>query len=75
MLVNIHQTKTNLSKLLVKVQTSKEEIIIGKMGKPIAKLVPYNPPKNLKPGILKGKISISPDFDTTDKQIEDLFYA
>ncbi|MEQ1886309.1 MAG: type II toxin-antitoxin system prevent-host-death family antitoxin [Bryobacteraceae bacterium] len=52
-----------------------EEIIIGKSGKPVAKLVPYSVPKPVrKPGSLKGKIWIGPDFDTVDHETEKLFH-
>ena len=62
--VNIHQAKTQLSKL-VEAAAQGEEIIIAKSGKPLARLVqfvqPEIPPR--KPGALKGKIWISEDFD------------
>jgi len=62
-IVNIHQAKTNFSKL-VDAAMQGEEIIIAKAGKPAAKLVPItmNKPKR-KPGVLKGKIKISKDFN------------
>lgn len=61
--VNIHQAKTNLSKLLEKVQDG-QEVIISKAGKPIAKLVPFNPAaSSRKLGLMKGKIRIAADFD------------
>ena len=75
MLVNIHQAKTNLSKLLVQVQTNQEEIIIGKAGTPVAKLVAYTPISQVKPGILKGKIKLTKDFDAEDQAINKLFYG
>ena len=59
--VNIHQAKTHLSRLLDRVVAG-EQIIIAKSGKPIAKLVPVSP-RTRKPGRLKGKIKIAPDFD------------
>ena len=37
---NVHQAKTNLSRLLERAQHG-EEIVIGKAGTPVAKLVPY----------------------------------
>jgi prevent-host-death family protein len=37
--VNIHTAKTNLSRLIEKVQSG-EEVIIAKSGKPVAKLMP-----------------------------------
>ena len=39
-LVNIHQAKTHLSKLLERVAGG-EEVVIAKAGAPVAKLVPY----------------------------------
>jgi len=38
--MNIHEAKTHLSKLIARVMAG-EEIIIGKAGKPVAKLIPY----------------------------------
>ena len=61
--INIHQAKTQLSKLLEKALHG-EEIIIAKAGVPIARLVPFVPTKNkIRLGVLKGKIKISDDFD------------
>jgi len=56
-LVNIHETKTRLSKLLEQVQSG-EEIVIAKAGRPIARLVPYTPPKRtiVPPGAMAGEI-------------------
>ena len=38
--INIHEAKTNLSRLLSRVQTG-EEIVIANRGVPVAKLIPY----------------------------------
>jgi len=76
MQVNIHEAKTHLSRLLEKVQAG-EEITISKAGKPVARLVPYKepePPKR-KPGSLKGKIWMSPDFDEWTDELEEMFYG
>lgn len=43
--VNIHQAKTNLSKLLSRVELG-EEIIISNRGIPVAKLVPFRTSSN-----------------------------
>ena len=59
--VNIHQAKTQLSRLLERVVAG-EEIIITKSGKPLAKLVPFHTTVR-HPGRLKGKIKIGRDFD------------
>ena len=68
-IVNVHAAKTNLSRLLERAEAG-EEIVIGRAGKPIAKLVPYVPdrPKRVF-GALKGQIRILPGFDDMDSEI------
>ena len=41
---NVHEAKTQLSKLLERVAAG-EEVIIAKSGVPVARLVPASPPK------------------------------
>lgn len=60
--INIHQAKTNLSKLVETVMHG-EEVIIAKAGKPAARLVPMGVIKSRKPGALKGKLTIANDFN------------
>ncbi len=60
-IVNIHEAKTHLSRLLERVADG-EEIILARAGKPVAKLVPLKP-KPRRPGGLKGKVRIHADFD------------
>jgi len=56
--INVHEAKIHFSKLLVRAHTG-EEIIIGKAGKPYAKLVPLSPVKERVPGIVEGAVSDS----------------
>jgi prevent-host-death family protein len=61
--VNIHEAKTNFSKLLQRVALG-EEIIIAKAGTPIAKLVPVYAEKPKRPlGLFKGQIWMAEDFN------------
>lgn len=60
-LINVHEAKTHLSRLLDRVAHG-EEIVLAKSGKPVAKLVPF-PAEARRPGRLKGKIRMAPDFD------------
>jgi prevent-host-death family protein len=76
-MINTHEAKTHLSRLLERVAGG-EEIVIGKAGKPIAKLVPYVERKEpRKLGTLKGKIWLAPDWDSdeTNEEIARLFYG
>lgn len=45
--VNMHEAKTHLSKLVERVERG-EEIVISRAGKPAAKLVPVEPPRQGK---------------------------
>jgi prevent-host-death family protein len=61
--VGIHEAKTNFSKL-VKLVEAGQEVIVKSFDRPVAKLVPYTPPKtDRKPGLLAGRIVIKPGFD------------
>lgn len=61
--VNIHEAKTHLSRLLVRVQNG-EEITIAKAGKPIARLTAIaGRPARRVPGMDKGKVIIHANFD------------
>jgi len=62
-IVNVHEAKTHLSKLLERVQLG-EEVIIAKSGKPVARLVGVGErPKRREPGSAKGTLIYSDDFD------------
>lgn len=72
-LTNIHQAKTQLSKL-VELAFKGEEIIICKAGKPMAKLVKYQQnQKDRVPGAWKGKVFISDDFDELPESLAAAF--
>jgi prevent-host-death family protein len=61
--VNVHDAKTNLSKLIARVSQG-EEIIIAKAGRPVAKLTPIGEKaRRRSPGSAKGRIRITDDFD------------
>lgn len=63
MLVNIHEAKTNFSKLIE--QTLKgEEVIVARGGKPLVRLVPFTEEPQIRcGGQFRGLIEISEDFD------------
>jgi prevent-host-death family protein len=76
--VNIHEAKTNLSKLIQRAESG-EEIIIARAGKPVVRLVlvPAETPKKYREfGRLKGKLGLPDDweekFKAMDKELEEL---
>lgn len=61
--VNIHEAKTHLSRLLQRVAEG-EEVTIARSGVPVAKLVPVEVKKNVRPlGFARGEIWVADDFD------------
>ena len=61
--INIHQAKTQLSRLIERVNAG-EEIVIAKAGRPVARLVPAGAPAAPRtPGLMKGRIRVGKDFD------------
>ena len=63
--VNIHEAKTQLSRLIELTQTG-QEFIIAKAGKPVARLMPIGlgkPPRRL--GLLDGQIRVPDDFNAS----------
>lgn len=60
--VNVHEAKTHLSRLLERVRAG-EEIILAKGGRPYAKLVPLEPREERKPGQLRHLVMGDAFFD------------
>lgn len=77
--VNIHEAKTQLSKLVEKASKG-EPFIIARAGKPLVKVIPIDAPTGKKIqrlGFLKGLgWSIPDDFDRMGQdEIEKMFYG
>ena len=74
--LNIHQAKTHLSRLVDRAAAG-EEIIIARAGKPVARLGPLAAnQKRRRPGLLKGKIKIAKDFDAPlPRELVEAFYG
>ena len=74
-ITNIHEAKTNLSKLIEQVLAGKE-VIIGRAGKPVARLVAYDKESKKEPrklGGWEGKVWIADNFDAEDPEIIAMF--
>jgi prevent-host-death family protein len=74
--INIHEAKTQLSKL-VEEAAKGEPFVIAKAGKPMVKVMALDAPESREIqrfGFMKGEISIPEDFDRIfDAVIEELF--
>lgn len=78
---NVHNAKTNLSKLIERAEAG-EEVVIARNGKPAVRLVPVE--RKLRPsrrpdglpgwmGSMKDEIWVGPDFDAADEEIARAF--
>ena len=61
MQVNVHDAKTQLSRLLERAHNG-EEIIIAKNGRPYARLVPLTPNRTRELGFLRDAFQVGPEF-------------
>ncbi len=71
--LTVTEAKTRLSQLLEEVLEGKE-VVIGRAGKPVAKLVRLDvDPTPRAPGALLGQIQISEDFDELPEELLEAF--
>jgi len=76
-IVNMHEAKTHLSKLIAKAVAG-EPFVIAKAGVPLVevKAVAQPEPKKREFGWLRGQFKAPDDFDTMfQKEIEEMFYG
>ena len=77
MRVNVGQAKTELSRLLARVEAG-EEVEIARDGEPVARLVRIEPSSGPGArflemrGSLAGQISIADDFELTDEELDQM---
>ena len=70
---NVSDAKAQLSALLRRVERG-EEIVIGRAGRPVAKLVPFERAAEPRtPGALAGRIELADDFDELPADLAEAF--
>lgn len=74
-ITNIQEAKTHLSRL-VELAAGGETVVIGKAGTPVAQLTAWAPQAHPRlGGGWQGQVEVSPDFNSADTVLEDLFYG
>ncbi len=62
-IINVHQAKSQLSKLIERAEAG-EEVVIARAGKPAARLVAYaTKVEDRTSGAWRGQVTIADDFD------------
>jgi prevent-host-death family protein len=73
--VNVHEAKTQLSRLLEEVEAG-ERVIIARAGQPVAVLGPYKAAvRRRRLGLFAGQVAIHDDFDELPPDIAAAFGA
>ena len=73
MIVDVHEAKTHLARLLERVGAG-GRIVLGRNGQPVARLIPYMPESEpRRPGALQGRIHFAADFDETPEELIQAF--
>lgn len=74
MIVNMHEAKTRLSRLVEQVLEG-DEVVIANNGRPVARLVPYRESGHRQFGSWAERLWIAEDFDETPDELIDAFYG
>ena len=70
---DIHEAKTHFYRLVERVMRG-EEVVVGKAGKPVARLVPYREDRGTRvPGGWKGLVRIADDFEELPDELAAAF--
>ena len=76
-IVNIHEAKTHLSRLIERAAKG-ESFVIAKAGKPMVRVVPLNAPeadKIRRVGFLTGQVKVPADFDRMGEEVIDELFC
>lgn len=76
-ITNISTAKATLSKLVAEVEAG-GEVILSRAGKPVAKIIAFQPlsePRNLEAGTWKGRVKIADGFDELATEFMEHFTA
>lgn len=74
MRVNMHDAKTNLSKLVAAIESGEaDEVEIARAGHVVARIVAPRPRLRRRPGLWAGRVRIRPDFDQLPDDIDAAF--
>lgn len=70
MRVNMHEAKTNLSRLVAAVESGEaDEVEIARAGQVVARIVPAHPRSARRPGYWAGRVRIHADFDDLPEDV------
>jgi prevent-host-death family protein len=71
--VSIYDAKAQFSRICENVAATGIEVIISRHGKPVVKIIPFEPAKGFVFGVAKGQFTVAEDFDAPCAEIQRMF--
>jgi prevent-host-death family protein len=71
--VSIYDAKAQFSRICEEVAATGTEVIVSRHGKPLVRIIPFEPPRKFLFGVAKGQFTVPDDFDAPCPEIEKLF--
>ena len=73
LIVNVHEAKTQLSKLLRRVESG-EDVLIGRAGEPVARLTRLSTDEPRPLGTWRGRVEMASDLDMPSDDVAEQFF-
>ena len=71
--ISIHDAKAQFSRICEDVAATGTEVIVARHGKPVVRIIPFEPSRGFVFGIAKGRFTVPEDFDARDPDIQEMF--
>jgi len=71
--VSIHDAKAQFSRICENVATTGTEVVVSRHGKPLVRIIPFEPPRGFVFGAAKGRFTVADDFDAPCPEILRMF--
>ena len=72
-LFSIYDAKAKFSRICEEVAATGTEVIVSRHGKPVVRIIPFEPPQGFVFGIAKGEFLVPDNFDDPCPEIEKMF--
>ena len=71
--VSIYDAKAQFSRICENVATTGTEVVVSRHGKPLVRIIPFEPPRGFVFGAAKGRFTVADDFDAPCPEILRMF--
>ena len=71
--VSIYDAKAQFSRICEGVAATGTEVVVSRHGKPLVRIIPFEPARGFVFGAAKGQFTVPDDFDAPNPEIQKLF--